>query len=666
MRPPGTSPLRRRSYPPRAASRSWTPVLASTSSSGSMQLEGLRRDRELEVLPLHRARSPRRCSRLEARTASPASAAPVETATATPRCEPNSAPPAGSTPAVRSSLSSNSRDPVPGDRQARVRPARSSTERIPSGLPAGTTMPCWRRHRCTRPAGSPPITRRTKGSLAAPVRCIPQVDRRGVDRSAGQLGKPGNAAGALRRPLDGGADRAHQQVEAGVVTPGQTHRAGCTAERQRPGESVLGHHGGGARWPGDQARLAQDGSGRGPPYLSRTSSPRRGRGRWAPGRPGPSAPATIRAASLAATACGSCVICVMYTDYSFYWILAPDSSVPYPPSATIESWNSGDDEELPQRREQRVVEGRRVEHQVVRLLERRARSRGRTRERRPGCPCRRRHVRTRRPPRRRGGCSPRVGSRPSAAGSTARAGQLVVEQHPGAATGWRLTYRTAGARARSRDAGQAEWVALEHTSRPCCRCTSRITAPGAHGAPGPGRAGAACTRRSPGRSRCEPARWQRPSRRATRPPREPTFEDTRSQPTGPARREGRRPPGREPGRASRWRRRCGPPRPGRAAARPRRPRRRGGPPGRPGTPSSPSARTSEVRTPAPRGSGVATTRPPRGPAGPSPSRPCPSSGGELAGQPGRGPGQSAPARRPRASASRGAAKMSKVRAADTG
>ena len=40
-----------------------------------------------------------------------------------------------------------------------------------------------------------------------------------------------------------------------------------------------------------------------------------------------------------------------------------------------------------------------------------------------------------------------------------------------------------------------------------------------------GRRRAACTRRSPGSSRCEPAMWQSPSRSATSPPSEPTFEE---------------------------------------------------------------------------------------------------------------------------------------------
>ena len=77
-----------------------------------------------------------------------------------------------------------------------------------------------------------------------------------------------------------------------------------------------------------------------------------------------------------------------------------------------------------------------------------------------------------------------------------------------------------------------------------------------------------------GSSRWQPERWQRPSRRATRPLSEPTGPLTsvcRDRERAAARRRGR-----APGRASRSRRSCVPPRRGRAAAGPRPARRRRG------------------------------------------------------------------------------------------
>ena len=203
-------------------------------------------------------------------------------------------------------------------------------------------MPCWRRHRCTRPAGSPPITRRTKGSLAAPVRSSRRCTAEASTVPRASWASPAT----LPAPC---VDRS---------TVGPTART----SRSRPGSSLPARRTAPAAPRNASARESPSSvttaAARGGPAIRPASR----RMEWAraavpvahlissarartlgTGSPGPSAPATIRAASLAATACGSCVICVMYTDYSFYWILAPDSSVPYPPSATIESWNSGDE-----------------------------------------------------------------------------------------------------------------------------------------------------------------------------------------------------------------------------------------------------------------------------------------------------------------------------------
>ena len=171
------------------------------------------------------------------------------------------------------------------------------------------------------------------------------------------------------------------------------------------------------------------------------------------------------------------------------------------------------------------------------------------------------------------------------------------------------------------------------TIRPWSRCTSRTTA---ISAPSPRIRSRYGSVYSPvaGSSRCEPARWHSPSRSATRPPSDPTFDDARVISGSAARSaEAARSSTRScepiativrsisasPRSSSTWT--CSP------AWWPSTPA---------GTTSRPSARTSEVSTPAPRGSGVATMSPPTPPE-PDPDPVVGADGrGQLAGQPGGG------------------------------
>ena len=200
--------------------------------------------------------------------------------------------------------------------------------------------------------------------------------------------------------------------------------------------------------------------------------------------------------------------------------------------------------------------------------------------------------------------SPRGGSRRQLRGVEGPAGQLVVEQHPGAGSALPVDVTHAGP-GQVLDAGQAERVAGGHDQALLAGAPAGSRRP--RRCPAPGRRGAACTRRSPGRAGA--SRPGGTDRRAARPgrPASPTFEDARVS-------RGSRSRSAEAARSST--RSCEPiativrvtsSRPRSSSTSTSSPAWW---PSRPaGTTSSPSARTSEVRTPAPRGSGVATTCP---------------------------------------------------------
>ena len=197
------------------------------------------------------------------------------------------------------------------------------------------------------------------------------------------------------------------------------------------------------------------------------------------------------------------------------------------------------------------------------------------------------------------------------AGSTPRPAQRVVEQHPGAGAALAVDVAQLGAREVG-EAGQSQRVAgcdqqtLVAVDQPH---HGQLGSPSRRSGPGT----AACTRRWPGRAGASPPGGTSPSRSATRPPSDPTFDDAkRDQRVGRAQAPRRR--RRARGRASRSRRSCARCRRARAATRTWTRSPAWWPSTPAGTTSRPSARTSEVSTPAARGSGVATTSPPTRPS----------------------------------------------------
>jgi hypothetical protein len=225
----------------------------------------------------------------------------------------------------------------------------------------------------------------------------------------------------------------------------------------------------------------------------------------------------------------------------------------------------------------------------------------------------------------------------------------------------RFTYRTPGRRRSARPSISSGFPGA--TISPCDRSTSRTTATSGLAPPKTrSRYGRVYSPVS-GSSRCDPAMWHRPSRRATSPPSDPTFDDARVT-SGLSARSA------DDARSST--RSCDPiativpaissgPRSNSTETEepawcPSIPA---------GTTSSPSARTSDVSTPAPRGSGVATREPPTEPSRTRTQSSMPSGDASLrasrAATRGRWRGGAFDS-----SASSGTAKMSNVSAADTG
>ena len=196
-----------------------------------------------------------------ARTARPASAAPVPTAAATPRCDSkaSSNPGRGSIPRL---------EQQPLEQKPRCRAGRAPCQPVagevrhaadPERVAGGHDQPLLTPPQVHQHGALVGERRPYERIVEAAGRGVAQMDRGSIRAAARELDEPGDAAARPRRDGDGVASRAHEQVERGIVAAGQAQRAVGGEPGARSCGAVGGDHTAGAVAPGDDAREAQRG-----------------------------------------------------------------------------------------------------------------------------------------------------------------------------------------------------------------------------------------------------------------------------------------------------------------------------------------------------------------------------------------------------------------------